>query len=301
MSYIDLHCDTLDILRNNNGKPFITTDFLVKNNCLAQCFALFIKQSKKSDAEFELLKKQISLYNSFLNNNSAILSPAQNSLQILKNKMSSLISAVLTVENGDFIGQDLTRIDFIKNAGVKMLTLLWNDENCIGFPASEKREENLLPLKKNGEQIIRYLNEKNIIIDVSHLNEGGFWRVAEDSKKPFVASHSCSLALHRHKRNLSDSQIKAIGKSGGIIGINFYNLFLNGGVKPTAVSDIVKQAEHIINIASADAVALGGDLDGIPHSIDFSYTDIKSALTGYFGRETADKICFKNALRIFGY
>ncbi len=301
MNYIDLHCDTLDILRTDDKKPFITTDFLIKNNCLAQCFAVFIKNSGKSDAEFKFLKNQISLYYNFLGQNNGILRGAESGLQILKNKMSGMISAVLTVENGDFIGDDFTRIGFLKTVGVKMLTLLWNNENCIGHPASEIRAQNLTPLKENGKKTIKLLNQNNIIIDVSHLNEGGFWDVARLSTRPFIASHSCCTVLHRHRRNLSDSQIKAIHKSGGVIGINFYNEFINGGLKPTDITDIIKQAEHIIKLTSPDAVALGSDLDGIPHNIDFGFPEIHAAVSSYFGADVADKILFKNAFRMFDY
>lgn len=282
--------------------PFITPDFLIKNNCLAQCFAIFIEQSGKSDAEFDFFKKQTELFKKFVKENTNTLSTAQNSIEIIKNKIGNLISAVLTVENGDLIGNDLTRIDYMKNIGVKILTILWNDENCLGYPASTIKTENLLPLKQNTKEIITLLNDKNIIIDVSHLNEGGFWQIAEFSSKPFIASHSCCNAIHRHRRNLSDNQIKEIAKCGGVVGINFYNDFINGGIKPTSVSDIVRQAEHIINISSDNAVSLGGDLDGIPHCIDFNgYEDIVSALENYFGKEISDKICYKNALRVLGY
>lgn len=302
MSYIDLHCDTLNILGQKTTKPFITTDFLIKNNCLAQCFAIFIEQSGKSEVEFEFLKKQTEIFKRFVKENIDTLSTAQSGIEVIKNKIGNRISAVLTVENGDFIGDDLTRIDYIKNAGVKILTLLWNDENCLGYPASTIKRENLLPLKQNTSKIITLLNNKNIIIDVSHLNEGGFWQIAELSTKPFIASHSCCNAIHRHRRNLSDNQIKEIAKCGGVIGINFYNDFINGGIKPTSVSDIVRQAEHIINISSDNAVSLGGDLDGIPHCIDFKgYEDIVSALQNYFGKEISDKICYKNALRVLDY
>lgn len=307
MKYIDLHCDTLstaesgeDFYENNRHIDLLR---LKKSGCLAQCFAVFIKESGNPDTEFEYLKKQYSFFRKLMKQFGDSINQAQNSNEILKNESEGRITAVLTAENGDFIGNDLSRIYAAAEMGIRIITLTWNDENCLGFPCGEKPGNNAKGLKDIGKQAVEIMNDADIIIDVSHLSEEGFRDVAVLSKKPFCASHSCCSCVFPHKRNLTDRQIYAIGESGGIIGINFYNRFINGGSSPTCAEDIALQAEKIINLAGEEAPAFGGDLDGIDGALKFKdctgYIKIAEALNRKFAAETVDKICYKNALRLF--
>ncbi len=120
-------------------------------------------------------------------------------------------------------------------------------------------------LTEAGRDLIRACNELKIMIDLSHMNEKGFWEIAELSKAPLVASHSNVHALCPHSRNLTDRQLDAIRDTGGLVGINFGVLFLrDDGVKDasTGLDKLVRHVAYIAERIGIDRVALGSDFDG---------------------------------------
>ncbi|MBQ7106405.1 MAG: dipeptidase [Clostridia bacterium] len=313
MNIFDLHCDTLSLLTQDKKYPLyenyghVDLKRLREGNVVAQCFAIFLPQSNNetdtSKRNFKLLKKQYKVFKRQLQNYSGLISQAESAEQIDNNIKENKISAILTVENGDFIGNDLTRLNVIKSMGVKSLGLVWNFENSIAYPNSSG-VTNASPLKPLGKEVIEILNNLNIIPDVSHLNYGGFWDVARLSKKPFIASHSCCDTLFHHQRNLEDSQLKAIAESGGTIGINFYTEFIKPTPSATFTSDIIAQAKHIKKVAGIEAVSFGSDFDGMDSLMEFrdcaGFPLIVKDLLKEFTYDECEKICYRNALRVLG-
>jgi membrane dipeptidase len=101
-----------------------------------------------------------------------------------------------------------------------------------------------------------------MIVDVSHLCEASFSDVLQLSPAPVIASHSNAKAVCIHPRNLSDSQLTDIKNNGGVVGINFYPLFLNN-TENASIEDVVKHIEHICSITGEDHIGIGTDYDGI--------------------------------------
>ena len=141
------------------------------------------------------------------------------------------------------------------------MTLLWNEENCIGYPNSRDGEVMKKGLKSFGIETVERMNELGMIIDVSHMSDGGFWDVLEYSKKPVVASHSNARALCPHPRNLTDEMIRALAEKGGVAGLNFYPYFVNENGK-AGIEDLVRHLEHLFYVGGEDFVAIGTDFDG---------------------------------------
>ena len=235
-----------------------------------------------------------------------VLLQARNAAEIRRNAAAGKISAVLTLEDGTFVAGQMSRIEEAASLGARALALTWNTENCFGYPNSDDREAHLLPLKPFGREAVEYMNDLGMIADVSHLNEGGFWDVAKISRKPFVATHSCANELVKHKRNLTDDQIRAVAESGGVIGINFYPPFVSPDRENTTIDTVVRQARYLVNVGGEDAVALGSDFDGMAEgTLDFGgfsdyagYPTIAEALSDALGSRSAEKICSLNALRV---
>lgn len=169
------------------------------------------------------------------------------------------IGILLTTENGSVIQRKLENIDRLYDEGVRMMSIVWNRENDLASGALEKEDKGLTDL---GVEFIKYLNKKNIIVDVSHSSVQTFWDTVKISTKPIVASHSCVYNLCHHPRNLQDEQIKQIAKMDGIIGIAFCSSFLNEG-KTANVSDIIKHIKYIKNLVGIDYVGIGSDFDGL--------------------------------------
>jgi membrane dipeptidase len=148
------------------------------------------------------------------------------------------------------------------------------------------------------------MNDLGMIIDVSHMSEGGFYDVAKYSKQPFVASHSCARALCNHRRNLTDDQLKVLGEKGGFVGVNFECSFLKEGSSRATVDQVVEHLEYMKNKAGIDAVAFGSDFDGIGNDLDFGdyagMPKVIAALEKHFTDDEIEKICWKNAYRVIG-
>jgi len=309
-----MHCDSmLESYRKNKNiyelSGHINVEKLKKGDCLAQCFALFIAQKKEarmcsiSLAPYELFHALLDCFKENMRLAEADIRQTVNKSELLSNDR---MSAILTVEDGSFVEGKYERIDEMADAGVKMLALTWNYENCFGYPNSTDPKAHSLGLKPFGKDALSYMNEKGILVDVSHLSEGGFWDVVQNSKashEPFVASHSCCRSICSHQRNLTDEQLKALADCGGVVGVNFYSSFLKDNKEVSEISDIVFHLKHMKNIAGVDSLGFGSDFDGINCELEYEsyegFPKILNALEGTFTDDEIDKICSKNFLRIF--
>lgn len=306
MFVFDLHCDTLFkfsedpkySISKNDGH---ISDLGLKNGgYVAQCFAIYQPTDITGDGGFEFFKKQCDVFKNVVSK-SSVLEMATDKKDIEENRKNVKVSAVLTVENADFLQNDLKRLKTVEEKGVKILGLVHNGENCLGYSHSNDKNLANLPLKAFGREVVDALNSTNITVDVSHLNLGGFWDVARLSKKPFVATHSGCSAVFSHSRNLTDEQIKAIANSGGVVGCVFYSHFLNGCDR-TTTEDIIRHLEHLIKVGGEDVAALGSDFDGMECALPFQNASkmqiLTEALIKKFGFSVTEKIAFKNAMRI---
>jgi membrane dipeptidase len=140
------------------------------------------------------------------------------------------IAGCIGVEGGTAIENDLEKLQALYDLGVRYLGLTWNDSPDWASSAADEVSESYQGhkgLTDFGRAVIRKMNELGMIVDVSHSGEKTFWDVLETSLKPIIASHSCVKACRWHYRNLSDDQIKAIARNGGVIFINFYPGYLD--------------------------------------------------------------------------
>src|SRR5215217_1086206 len=178
------------------------------------------------------------------------------------------LAAVLHLEGAEPIGPGLDELEVLHAAGMRSLGLVWSRPNAFatgvpfGFPGSPDQGPGL---SDRGRALVRACRELGILVDVSHLNERGFWDVAELLGGPLVASHSGAHALCPSPRNLSDEQLRAVGASGGIVGINFHVGFLRADGEEDADTPLERIAEHaayVAELAGPAAVALGSDFDG---------------------------------------
>ena len=220
-----------------------------------------------------------------------------------KNDTNGKISAILTVEEGGILDGDLTRLDRLYQEGIRLITLTWNHENCIGHPNSRDTRPMGLGLKPFGIEVVERMNELGMVIDVSHMSDGGFWDVLKYSKKPIVASHSNARSLCNHPRNLSDEMIKALAEKGGVAGVNFYPYFVRENGKIFA-EDIADHIVHMYQVGGEDFVAIGTDFDGFDEG-ESDVKDIGQMRYVYdivkqrgFTESQMEKFWYRNALRV---
>ena len=178
------------------------------------------------------------------------------------------LAVILHVEGVECLDPDLEVLHLLYEAGLRSLGPVWSRSNDFGHgvPFSFPGSPDAMPgLTDAGKNLVRACNELGILIDLSHLNEKGFWDVAEHSSHPLVATHSCAHALCPSPRNLTDRQIDALGETNGIVGINFARSFLRSdgdGDAETPLTEIVRHAAYVADRIGVEHVALGSDFDG---------------------------------------
>jgi membrane dipeptidase len=178
------------------------------------------------------------------------------------------VAAILHLEGAEPLAEDLSDLDEWYGRGLRSIGLVWSRANAFAegvpfrFPSSPDTGPGLTAA---GRELVRACNARGILVDLSHLNEAGFWDVARLSSAPLVATHSNAHALCPSSRNLTDAQLEAIGDSGGVVGVNFAVSFLRedgGQVAETPIGEIVRHVEYIAGRIGIDHVAFGSDFDG---------------------------------------
>ena len=203
------------------------------------------------------------------------------------------IGAILSIEGGESISCCLDMLDSMYGNGARMMSLTWNGENDFASGCACDGG-----IKPKGKEAIGMLNALCMSLDLSHINEKGFWQALEMYQHAPCASHSCAKALCDHPRNLSDAQIKALIKLKGYIGINFYAAFLRG--QYAAIDDVLSHIEHVIELGGEDAIGFGSDFCGIPATpkglasvADFQALPLAMQRRGY-DEKLIQKICYGN-------
>ena len=171
---------------------------------------------------------------------------------------------MLSVEGGEVFEPGLHTVQLYRDKGVRMAALLWNNENALGYPAKSGDKRGLTDY---GLQVAREMQRVGMAVDVSHLNEAGFYDLFAKTDRPPMASHSCCRALCDHFRNLTDEQLRLRLREGGCVGVNFYPHFLSEDGKADAAL-VARHIDHICQLGGAEIVGFGSDFAGIETTPD---------------------------------
>lgn len=165
------------------------------------------------------------------------------------------------IENGYGIGKDIANIARFKKMGVNYITLCHTKDNDICDTSSDTKHEwnGLSPF---GRKVVQEMNRQGVMVDVSHVGEKTFWDVIELSTQPIIASHSSVQALCYHDRNLTDKQMEAIAKNGGVVQICLVDLFVNKDTKLASLEDAIDHIDYAVRVAGIDHVGIASDFDG---------------------------------------
>jgi len=220
-----------------------------------------------------------------------------------------VLAAVLHIEGAEAIDPDFQALDVLHAAGLRSLGPVWSRPNIFGegVPFRCPSSPDTGPgLTDPGKALIGACNRLKILIDLSHLNERGFWDTAELTDAPLVATHSNAHAICPHARNLTDAQLAAIGRSGGLVGVNFAVSFLRpdgGRDRNVPLTLVVQHIEHLLERAGEDNVGFGSDFDGAPMPVELGNAaglpQLIAALRDHgFSQGVIEKLCFRNWLRV---
>lgn len=302
--YIDFHCDTLmDVTDGKRriiepGQGHLDLPRLKLAGALMQVFACFVDDIyvKKNAANRTL--DMIDAFYKEVEDSKGLLRPILSYDDLAEVESGYGVGGMLSIEGGEALEGSLYILRSFYRLGVRAVTLTWSRRNELGDGIGEDSGSGLTGF---GRSVVKEMNRLGMIVDVSHLNEKGFWDVIDISDKPVIASHSDCKALCSHRRNLTDEQIRAIAGTGGVIGINFAAEFLSEG--QASMQDILNHIDHIADVAGVDFVGFGSDFDGctIPQGMS-GVEDMQVIRQGLFGRgysaEDVEKITYKNWERV---
>lgn len=314
MEWIDMHCDTLSVLYNRGKGSLQDNDLCVdfrrleQAHAAGQFFACYVNVAefpKHVSVWDQAYRRVLEMagYATGRGETDHLLIRSRDDFSRAKRQKKT--ACILTVEEGGVLHGKAERLEKLYGEGIRLITLTWNYDNCIGSANSTDPEKMKRGLTDFGFEVIERMNKMRMIIDVSHLSDGGFYDCVNRSAFPVVASHSNARALCAHPRNLSDEMLRALGEKGGVAGVNFYSPFLRKHGRAD-VCDLVRHALHIMDKGGEDVVALGADLDGfgledMPRDIqgvqDMGYLWEALKKAGVSSRQV-EKMAFGNVNRI---
>jgi len=217
----------------------------------------------------------------------------------------NVIAALLHLEGAEGIGEDLTELDALYEMGLRSVGPVWSRPNIFGHGVPfqfDKTPDTGPGLTDAGKRLVGRLVEKDMIVDLAHMNEAGFWDVSKIYDGPLLSTHSAVHALCPATRNLTAKQLDAIAERDGLVGLNYHCAFLRKDGKrssDTGLDVLIRHLDAMLNALGEDGVALGSDFDGalMPKGLSDAsklpalVTEMENA---GFGDELIGKICWSN-------
>lgn len=231
--------------------------------------------------------------------------------QLQKALEEEVCFAIPHIEDAVPIDANLELLPLLYDLGLRSLGLVWSRPNVFacGVPFAFPSSPDTGPgLSSHGKALVKACNALGILVDLSHLNEKGFWDVAELTEAPLVATHSNAHALCKASRNLTDRQLDAIRESSGVVGINYNVGFLREDGRSdvsTSCSEIVRHAVYMVDRMGIEQVALGSDFDGALMPADLaSVAQLPNLMAKFkkagFSNSDLEKIAYLNWVRVLG-
>lgn len=262
MKVIDLHCDTLYECTVKNKSLYkndlhISFEKALNYDKYLQCFAVWMPDEFRGRKAVEHFDKCLSCFNSQTAEHSDIVKVIRFNDELDDYlKGDKPLGALLTVEGGSALAGKIENIDYLFDCGVRIMTLTWNADNEIAGGVAGSGG-----LTEFGKKAISQMEQKGIIVDVSHLNDRSFDEIMDVVRKPVVATHSNLRSVCSHARNLTDDRLKKIIDGGGIVGLNFYRAFL-GDNSIADIDSIYRMVDAFMERGGQDFLCMGSDFDG---------------------------------------
>jgi membrane dipeptidase len=218
----------------------------------AQMFSIFCDGQQKDP--YNYANREIDSVYAWVQRNPSKMMMVYNPTDLQTAIQQKKLAALLGMEGGHMIENDMNKLDALYKRGVRYMTITWNNSTPWATSAADEttsggslNTDGKKGLTAFGVAVIKRMNELGIMVDISHVGEQTFWDITKITTKPIIASHSCVWNLCPHRRNLKDEQIKAIAKSGGVIFLNFYAGFIDSTYE-TKRNEFMKQHQPEIDV-----------------------------------------------------
>ena len=300
----DLHCDTItECYKRGVGLSHPDLDFslskLPEGYHICQCMAVFIPDNLRGQGAVRFFDQVAAFFRGQLAEHHEQMALVEDTAGIIHLLDGKRFAAMLTVEGGAVLAGEVNRVEALHKEGVRMMTLTWNGANEIcGGAATDQGFTSF------GRQVVAEMENRRMVVDVSHLSDTGFWELCHFAKRPFVASHSNSRAVCDHRRNLTDGMFGEIRDRGGLVGVNYYDAFIREGGGSSDISDLLRHIHHFLELGGENTLALGSDFDGAgmpPYlkGLQCIRPFREALLESGLSVATVKKLFFENARRFF--
>lgn len=300
MNLIDTHIDTFSMLIDKNETFFkntshVSVDLLNTYDKKGIYSAIWLNDRRAKNPYKETINCMDFYYNQIELNKSSI-SHCNNYNEFINTFNSGKIASILCLEGAESIEGSMDLFYDLYEKGIRLMTLTWNNDNAVASGVLGSPNG----LTEFGKAIVKEMNKLNMIIDISHLNEKGFFDCIDLATKPLIASHSNCYHVHYHIRNLKDDQLKELKNTGSYVSVNLHSPFVSGKNKAT-IDDVLKHIDYLINFLGEDFVAIGSDFDGTENT-PINITNISALSSLYnllkntYNSTIADKIFYQNQL-----
>lgn len=303
MNIIDLHCDTLSAILSRNHS-------LWENNChldvkraraagvRLQFFALYSGMREYSPALRDCLVQAQSLLQTLeqFPQDMILVKSGEDLEELTKN--DTRMGCLLHLEGGEALGMDVEILHLFHHLGLRSLGLTWNYRNQLANGVSE--EDDRGGLSQKGKEVVREMDGLGIALDLAHIAPASFYDALDYYTRPPLVTHANAQALCPHRRNLDDSQLKALAERDGLIGVTYVNDF----VAQTApnVDQLIDHMVHISSLVGIHHLALGSDFDGADDMVLSGVQELPALVKRLpergFTAEEIENILWKNALRV---
>jgi membrane dipeptidase len=200
-----------------------------------QVFSIFCDENYGNGTAYAFANREIDSLYAVVERNPTKMMLVKTPAELASAVQSGKLGAMMGVEGGHMIEDKIEYLEALYNRGARYMTLTWNNSTSWASSAADERAKRNLGrpygLTTFGKEIVKKMNALGMIVDISHVGEQTFYDAIATSTKPVIASHSCTYALCPVPRNMTDDQIKAIGKNGGVIHLNFYSGFVDSTFK----------------------------------------------------------------------
>ncbi|MBA4312038.1 MAG: membrane dipeptidase [Chlorobiaceae bacterium] len=214
-----------------------------------QIFSIFVSPRQPAKEYYSIANRQIDAIESFIKRSDGKAAFGNSADEIKKLVIAGKFVAMLGIEGGHIIQNDITKLDHFYKRGVRYMTLTWNNSTSWSTSANDETQQSGKSKKKGlsklGIKIVKHMNEIGMIVDVSHVGEKTFWDVINVTTKPIIASHSSIYTICPNKRNLKNEQIRAIAKNGGMVCVNFAPFFIDSGFAAKEKLMLEKNKERV--------------------------------------------------------
>ena len=216
---------------NLQGKTHTDLNRLIQGGVDIQVFSIFCDERYGKGTAFNYAIREMDTLQQVALRNPDKIVLVKNAKQLKEVLRAGKVAGLSGVEGGHMIEDNIAYLDSFYNRGARYMTLTWNNSTSWASSAADETKGQLpfgtKGLTDLGKQVVQRMNQLGMMVDISHVGEQTFYDVIKTTTKPIIASHSSVYNLCPHPRNLKDEQIRAIGKNGGVIFINFYSGFLD--------------------------------------------------------------------------